>query len=56
MIGRVAAALNRSELDIAQRPVAPEALAQLLKRDRRRHDLRQDRQGRVRRDVGAAKA
>ena len=32
MIGEVAAALNRSDLDIARAPVPPEALAQLLKR------------------------
>jgi aspartyl-tRNA(Asn)/glutamyl-tRNA(Gln) amidotransferase subunit B len=32
MLGEVAAALNRSELDIARAPVAPEFLAQLLKR------------------------
>ena len=32
MLGEVAAALNRSEIDIARAPVAPEALAQLLKR------------------------
>jgi aspartyl-tRNA(Asn)/glutamyl-tRNA(Gln) amidotransferase subunit B len=32
MLGEVAAALNRSELDISRAPVAPESLAQLLKR------------------------
>ena len=32
VMGEVAAALNRSDLDIAHAPVAPEALAQLLRR------------------------
>ena len=32
MLGEVAAALNRSDLDIARAPVAPASLAQLLKR------------------------
>ena len=32
VIGEVAAALNRSDLDIARAPVTPEALAQLLRR------------------------
>jgi aspartyl-tRNA(Asn)/glutamyl-tRNA(Gln) amidotransferase subunit B len=32
MLGEVAAALNRSDLDIARSPVGPQALAQLLKR------------------------
>jgi aspartyl-tRNA(Asn)/glutamyl-tRNA(Gln) amidotransferase subunit B len=32
MLGEVAAALNRSEIEIARAPVAPESLAQLLKR------------------------
>jgi aspartyl-tRNA(Asn)/glutamyl-tRNA(Gln) amidotransferase subunit B len=32
MLGEVAAALNRSEIDIARAPVAPASLAQLLKR------------------------
>ena len=42
------------EAAVARSPVPPAHLAGLVRADRRRHDQRQDRQGRVREDAGAA--
>ncbi len=48
VINELAGRLNREGKDIAAAPISAAHLGTILDYDRRRHDLRQDRQGRVR--------
>ena len=52
VLGELSAALNRDERAVGAAPVHAEASRRAVATHRRRHDLRQDRQGRVRRHVG----
>ena len=52
VLGELSAALNRDERAIGAAPVRAAAIGGVVAADQRRHDFRQDRQGRLRRHVG----